>query len=379
MLAAIATVLLLQEPDFQKVLDRKILGPTTAMEEMQVHLESRLPADPEAGTLAEAEARAARIRAAVLEGIVFRGEAAVWRKLPTRLEWKGDLEAGGGYRIRKLRYEAVPGLWVPGLLYVPDSLTGKVPAHLAVNGHDPKGKAADDEQIRCINLAKRGMMALHIDWLGFGQLGGPGRDHGALNQIDLCGTSGLAPFYLTLRRGIDVLLSLEHADPERVAVHGLSGGGWQTILISSLDTRVTLSNPVAGYSSFRTMIRHFKDLPDSEQAPSDLGTVADYVHLTALRAPRPTLLTYNAKDDCCYESGYALQPLVDGALPFFRLHGKESNLRSHVNHFPGNHNYGIDNREALYRMVCEQFFPESASVSSEEIPCATEHQPLAQL
>ena len=80
---------------------------------------------------------------------------------------------------------------------------------------------------------------------------------------------------------------------------------WQTIFISSLDTRVTLTNPVAGYSSFRTRIKHFKDLGDSEQTPCDLARYADYTHLTAMMAPRPTLLTFNAKDECCFEAGYA--------------------------------------------------------------------------
>ena len=87
-----------------------------------------------------------------------------------------------------------------------------------------------------------------------------------------------------MKRGLDVLLALEHADPSRVAVSGLSGGGWQTIFISSLDTRVTLSNPVAGYSSFRTRARHGMDLGDSEQTPVDLAGVADYDVLTMLRA-----------------------------------------------------------------------------------------------
>jgi cephalosporin-C deacetylase-like acetyl esterase len=68
--------------------------------------------------------------------------------------------------------------------------------------------------------------------------------------LELCGASGLAPFYLALVRALDVGLALEHADPKRVAVSGLSGGGWQTILVSSLDPRVTLANPVAGYGSF---------------------------------------------------------------------------------------------------------------------------------
>src|SRR5581483_6063619 len=112
----------------------------------------------------------------------------------------------------------------------------------------------------------------------------------------LCGAAGLAPFYLAMSRGLDVLLAHPSADLQRVSVSGLSGGGWQTIVISSLDPRLTLSNPVAGYSSFRTRLAHAKDFGDSEQTPCDLAVHADYTHLTALMAPRPTLLTYNAKD-----------------------------------------------------------------------------------
>src|SRR3954452_10148284 len=141
-----------------------------------------------------------------------------------------------------------------------------------------------------------------------------------MNQFELCGTSGVSPFCLSMKRGLDLLLSLEHADPERVAVTGLSGGGWQTIFISAFDTRVTLTNPVAGYSSFRTRARNFSDLGDSEQTPCDLATVTDYAQLTAMMAPRPTLLTFNAKDNCCFAAGHALPPLLEAARPIFALY-----------------------------------------------------------
>ena len=138
---------------------------------------------------------------------------------------------------------------------------------------------------------------------------------------------------------------------------GLSGGGWQTIIISSLDTRVTLCNPVAGYSSFRTRARFTTDLGDSEQTPNDLATVADYAHLTAMLAGRAALLTFNAKDNCCFASDHALQPLLDAAEPIFKLYGQPERLRSHVNFDPGTHNYEIDNRQAFYRMVGEELLP----------------------
>lgn len=358
--------------EIKKTLSAPILDPKKSLEEIQDFIEPRVPSVPEAKTAEEWRRIDADLRRRVLEDVFFRGEAKAWSTTPLRVEWAGEIPGGPGYSIRKLRYEAVPGLWIPALLYVPEKLSGKVPVHLAVNGHDGAGKAADYKQIRCINLAKRGVVSLNVEWLGMGQLKGPGYGHYLMNQLDLCGTPGLAPFYLSMKKGLDVLLSLENADPARVAVSGLSGGSWQTITISALDPRVTLTNPVAGYSSFKTRVRHLKDLGDSEQTPSDLATVADYAHFTAMMAPRATQLVYNSKDNCCFESNYALQPLLDAAQPVFRLLGAETNLRAHVNHDPGTHNFGLDNRQAFYRMIGDHFFRDDPSWDSVEIPSEKE-------
>jgi hypothetical protein len=360
-------------------LDRKLLEADQTQSEVQSYTESRLSPMPMAASSEDWQKYADRVRSDVLDRVVFRGAAAQWRDAEVRVEWLETTDGGPGYRIKKLRYEALPGLWIPALLYEPENTDGKVPVILNVNGHDNNGKAAKYKQIRCINLAKRGMLVLNPEWLGMGQLAGEGYRHGRMNQLDLCGTSGLAPFYLSMSRGLDVLLSLEHADPERVAVSGLSGGGWQTITISSLDTRVKLCNPVAGYSSFRTRIHNFSDLGDSEQTPCDLATVADYEHLTSILAPRPTLLTYNVKDDCCFAADHALPPLTEAARPVYRLFGKELNLRWHVNHHPGTHNYDIENREAFYRMIGDFFYAERKDFDSQEIACDDEVKTKEQL
>ena len=364
----------------EALLKREIIGPALSMAEVQRFCEERVPEMPELGSAAEWEAEAERLRRAVLERIVYRGRAAAqWRDAQTKVEWLDTIEGGPGYRIRKLRYEALPGLWVPALLYEPEKLAGKVPAVLNVNGHTALGKQYPPKQVRCTNQAKRGMLALNTDWLGMGQLRGDGFVHYRMNQLDLCGASGLAPFYLVMSRGLDVLLGLEHADPERVAVTGLSGGGWQTIVISALDTRVKLSTPVAGYSSFRTRARHLKDLGDSEQTPNDLATLVDYTHLTAMLAPRPALLIYNAKDNCCFEAGYALPPLVEAAGPVYKLFGKEDLPRTHVNHDPGTHNYERENREAFYRMLGDTFYPGDETFDATEIPSDDEIKSEEQL
>lgn len=353
-------------------LSRPIIARQVPLQQVQSFLDARIPIVKTPATAAEWNAESARMRKEVLERVVYQGEAAKWRDAPLHVEWLERIQGGPGYHIKKLRYEALPGLWIPALLYEPDKIEGKVPVFLNVNGHDPEGKSAVYKQMRCINEAKRGIIALNLEWFGMGQFRTDGFAHHQMNQLDLCGTSGLAPFYLAMKRGLDVLLAHEHADPARVGVAGLSGGGWQTIIISSLDTRVTLSNPVAGYSTFRTRVDFQSDLGDSEQTPNDLGEIADYSHLTAMMAPRALLITFNSKDNCCFRADHALAPLLRAARPIFSLYGKDANLDFHINLDPGTHNFEIDNRQALYRFIGAHFYAGDRNFKTEEIESSAE-------
>ena len=56
---------------------------------------------------------------------------------------------GNGYRMRKFRYEIVPGFQSVAILYEPLNLHGKVPAILNSNGHvGPPGKSVEYKQKR---------------------------------------------------------------------------------------------------------------------------------------------------------------------------------------------------------------------------------------
>ena len=363
-----------------KALQISILAPQQTLEETRRFAAARIPEVPKFKTAEEWQQYADATRKAALERVVFRGAAEEWRKAWTKVERLDVIEGGPGYKIQKLRLEVLPELWIPALLYLPDTVARKAPVFLNVNGHDPLGKAAEYKQARCIHMARNGIIALNLEWFGMGQLRTPGFVHGRMNQLDLCGAAGIAPFYLAMSRSVDFLLSLENADSTRVGVAGLSGGGWQTIFISSLDTRVTLCNPVAGYSSFRTRIDHFSDLGDSEQTPVDLGITSDYAQLTAMLAPRAALLTFNEKDNCCFASGHALEPLVQAASPTYALFNQEARLRTHVNSDPGDHNFLLDNRQALYRMIRDQWYDgDEQAFATEEVPVEKELKNADQL
>ena len=337
-------------------LKKPLLDPEQALLDVQVYTGSRVPLLPSFSTRAQWEAYAAKLRQRVFSEVIFRGEALKWRDAKTNVEIEPPFANGDGYTVKRFRMEVIPGLWTPGLIYEPaNAMPAKVPVVLNVNGHEGNGTQTEYIQARCINLARKGMIAVNPEWLGMGQLKTEGFHHYRSNQLDLVGTSGVSLFYLQLKRALDLALGLPHADPARVAVTGLSGGGWQTIMLSSLDTRVALAMPLAGYSSYTTRAQWPQlDLGDSEQTPSDLASVADYTHLSALMAPRRLIIANNAKDSCCFRADYAPAPLLQAAMPIFKLMGVPGNLTNHVNHGAG-HNYDADNREALYRGLRETF------------------------
>ena len=153
-----------------------------------------------------------------------------------------------------------------------------------------------------------------------------------------------------------------------LGVTGLSGGAWQTGVLSGLDERVAAAAPVSGYFAFLSAIERNADVGDMEYNPPDLGI--DYTHLTALRAPRPTLLMFSAEDNYYVGRAALTKPyLYDQIRPFFRLFGKEEAFEWHENTDPGTHNYELDNRQQSYRFFSRHF---GLPVQAGEIPVEAE-------
>src|SRR5689334_20919101 len=176
-------------------LAQPILQPRQTVIETQIHLASRVLPIPPISERARWDEYVRQLRAKILDNVVFRGEAAAWRDAPAKVEWLATLP-GNGYRVKTFRYEVIPGMWMPGLLYEPAQISGRVPVVINLNGHEREGKSTGYIQERCINLAKKGMLAYNYEWFGMGQMSASGYQHGRLNQIDLTGASGLAPFFL---------------------------------------------------------------------------------------------------------------------------------------------------------------------------------------
>ena len=338
--------------------------------QIRQYLYRRISPLPAPQSAAQWTAEEDRLRKHLLDDVVFHGWPKEWVDAPPRFEDLCTIQSGKGYRVRKLRYEIVPGFESTAILYEPENLSGKIPAILNPNGHEHVlGKAAEYKQKRCINFAKRGILALSLEWLDCGELHVSGNKHEFGAHLDLVGVNTAGLFYLAMRRGLDYLYEHPNVDRSRLGVTGLSGGGWQTITLSSLDPRVIVSVPVAGYSAFVSKLERVGDYGDPEQVPQDFLDGQDYSHLTAIRAPRPTLLIHNAEDDCCFRAPLVKPYIYDDVKPFFKLFGKEEAFAWHENTDPSTHNYQLDNRLQAYRFFSKHF---GLPPIEEEIPVGDE-------
>lgn len=357
-------------PSVQQTLAQPLQVPAVSEFQMQEFLMARLPPLPPPSTAEQWRAKEVALRRHILDEVAYHGWPREWIDSAPHFELVGVITSGHGYVVRKLRYEIVPGFMATALLYIPDKIVGRVPAVLNVVGHEPAGIAVEYEQKRCINLAKQGIVALNLQWMGFGQLSQPGNMHDFGAQLDLVGSNALGIFYLAMRRGLDYLTTLPEVDAARIGMTGLSGGGWQTVVLGALDERVAVSVEVAGIGSRESNLTRPADTDEIEESPPDLNKDFDYPEFVAMRAPRPTLLIHNGVDSCCFRASLVKPYIYDNVVPFFRLFGKADALGWHENLDPGTHNYQLDNRQQAYAFFAKNFgmpVVESETFSGDEI------------
>ncbi len=347
--------------------------------EMQQFLLQRAPKLPHPGSATQWTAEAQQIRQHVLNDVIYHGWPKTWIDSPPKFEDMGavPVPAGAGYRAEKFRYEVVPGFYSVAVLYEPAHLEGKVPAVLNVLGHYPTGKSMPFEQKLCINGALRGMIALSLTLVDEGESKIEGNEHYYGSDLDLVGVSGVGVFYLAMRRGLDYLYDDPHVDRNRIAMTGQSGGGWQTLMLSSLDTRVKVAIAVAAFASLQGRLERIPGEPgDYEQLVPDLLNGQGYQTFAAMLAPRPTLEVNNAEDSCCFRAPLVKPYIFDAIKPFFDLYGKEDAFSFHADTQILAHNYGHDDRQQTYRFLDKWF---NLPDKPDEIPVGQDLNTYSQL
>ncbi len=244
-----------------------------------------------------------------------------------------------GYRVDKIVFEAMPGYYVTGCIYVPDGIKGKIPAILNVCGHNPDAFRMAIYQVINYNLVKKGMIVFAIDPPGQAEhvqyfdkekntsaIGYSVIEHCYFgNQCFLTGSCAARYFIWEGIRGIDYLVSRKDVDPERIGVTGWSGGGQVTSYLSAFDDRVKVSVPCAG-SIINRRLLETKGIQDAESFfIAGLANGITFEDLIEVRAPKPTLMGFTSRDE--YLTIQSQHAAYAEAIAAYRAFGYEENLK----------------------------------------------------
>lgn len=247
-------------------------------------------------TLPELKKFQKKLRAKIWEktGVSYDGS------LPLDVQEFGTVKKEG-YHITKLIYQSRPGIYVTGLLYVPEG-KGPFPAVLQMHGHNPEGKFGENPQNMSLSLVKEGYVCLTVDAFGTYERAhkcyekqGHGGFLGA--GLFLLGESLMGAQIVDNMRGVDLLLSLPYVIKDKIGATGASGGGNQTMWVSAMDERITAAMPIVSVGSFASYVYGLNCI--CELLPDGL-TFTEESGILALIAPR-ALRIGNAQYDCNHD------------------------------------------------------------------------------
>lgn len=277
-----------------------------------------------------------------------------------------------GYRIEKLYYESLPGLYVVANLYIPDKIKNKVPAILYVCGHAPTQKEAYQAHPR--KFAQLGFVSLIIETIQLGEV--RGEHHGTwangwFNWYSRGYTPGGVELWNAMR-GIDLLCARPEVDPEKIGVTGISGGGSQTWFIAAADPRIKAAAAVCGASTLEAQLAS-RTIDDHCDCMMPINTyLIDFQNIGALIAPRPFLIGQADRDG--WFTIESVQRLHDDIKKVYDLYSASDKIG--FVETPGGHSYHKISREKINSFFIENLM--GKKVTPEEAGDIDE-SPAAQL
>jgi cephalosporin-C deacetylase-like acetyl esterase len=251
-----------------------------------------------------------------------------------------------GYRIEKIVFQTLPGVWMTANAYVPNR-RGKLPALLMVHGHWRGAKQDPVVQSRCIGAVKLGFFVLVVDAFGAGERGvgrALGEYHGDMTAATLLPIglplSGLQVYENT--RAVDYLQQRPEVDPQRIGVTGASGGGNQSMYAGAWEERLAAAAPVCSVGNYQAYLGAACCM--CEVVPGALRFTEEWAVL-GMVAPRGLMVINATKDSHQFSVDEAKKSLEVGRS-VFEAFGKRQNLRHTI--FESGHDYSQPMREAVY-------------------------------
>lgn len=265
------------------------------------------------------------------------------KRSPLNIKKVGTIKENG-YRIEKLYYESLPGLYVPANLYIPDNISEPAPAILYQCGHSRSQKVHYQNHPR--RYAELGFVCLIVETIQWGEVKG---DHwgcysrGWFNWYSRGYHPGGVEAWNGIR-GLDLLSAMPEVDADKLGVTGISGGGALTWYIAALDSRIKAAATVCGNSTLADQIRT-RTIDGHCDCMYPINTYQrDFHDLGALIAPRPPFIAQADRDglNTIESSLDVFAELKD----FYSLYDAQENINFIST--PGGHSYHPNSRKVIF-------------------------------
>ena len=176
-----------------------------------------------------------------------------------------------GYRIEKVLFESMPGLFVSANFFIPDDpkFVAPYPAVVMSCGHSDLGKDAPIYLRACVIAVKAGFAALMFDPYEQGErteyADNCCQHHNQINhRASLIGWTMAMLRTWDGMRAVDYAMSRPEVDAAKIGYMGQSGGGTMTALMTACDLRLKATAP-SGYLMSMTSLCEHMGPQDAEQ------------------------------------------------------------------------------------------------------------------
>ena len=250
----------------------------------------------------------------------------------------------GSYVLEKIVFSTAPHFRVPAYVLIPKNLKGPAPAIVDLHSHGGmfifgKEKVLDlganhpamtvyhkdnyEGRPTATALVRRGYVVITIDAFPFGErriemdedlkygyerskyspddirhLNGKCRskEDTVVKSLTYSGLTWPGVVTWDDIRTVDYLASRPEVDAKRIGCAGVSFGGWRSLLLAGLDSRIAAGCVVGFMSTVRSMIRKHVDTHSFVHFVPALHRALDLPDVVALRAPKPLLVLQCSQD-----------------------------------------------------------------------------------
>jgi dienelactone hydrolase len=235
-------------------------------------------------------------------------------------------------RVRRqlIRYEAEAGLPVEGYLLTPRSVSsrpraGVVALHQTTRDtiEQVAGVKGPAVQQIGLQLAERGFVVIcprNYLWQNVSKYSEAVERFGRRHPDTL----GMHKMLHDARRAVDILVGLPGVDAGRIGATGHSLGGKETLYLAAFDERIAAAVASEGGMGFR--FTNWNAAWYLGRGIEDESFPLNHHQLLALAAPRPFLVLAGENSSPSASDGDRTWPLVEAALPAWRLYGDRPRL-----------------------------------------------------